>query len=114
MGEPHLAGLQTVVTAEDWTGTLRISSGIDGAITNSGVARYGDLSARHLTVLARREPDPSSVLLVARTTQSQLRIALAARTTAVGGAGSRVATALAGARPDRARARAPDATGRTR
>ena len=86
MGDPHLAGLQTVVTAEDWTGTLRISSGIDGAVTNAGVARYGDLSARHLTVLARREPDPSSVLLVARTTQSQLRIAVAARTTAVGGA----------------------------
>ena len=85
-GDPYLAGLQTVVTAEDWTRTLRISSGIDGAVTNAGVARYGDLSARHLTVLARREPDPSSVLLVARTTQSQVRVAVAARTTAVGGA----------------------------
>ncbi len=85
MGNPYLAGLQTVVTAEDWTGTLRVSSGIDGAISNSGVARYRDLSAHHLTVLARRETDPSSVLLVARTTQSQLRVAVAARTTAVTG-----------------------------
>jgi len=85
MGDPHLAGLQTVVTAEDWTGTLRISSGIYGAVTNAGVARYRELSARHLTVLARREPDPSSVLLVARATQSQLRVAVATRTTAVGG-----------------------------
>ncbi len=85
MGNPYLAGLQTVVTAEDWTGTLRVSSGIDGAISNSGVARYRDLAAHHLTVLARRETDPSSVLLVARTTQSQLRVAVAARTTAVTG-----------------------------
>jgi len=46
MGDPYLAGLQTVVMAENWTGTLRISSGIDGAITNSGVARYGDQIGR--------------------------------------------------------------------
>ncbi len=80
----HLAGLQTVVTAENWAGRLRVASGVDGRVTNSGVARYRDLSARHLTVLARCEPEPSTVLLLARTTQSRLNVAVAARTTVSG------------------------------
>ena len=58
-----------------------VVSGIDGTVTNSGVARYRDLSGRHLTVLAQREPDPSSRPARGRAPPSpQLRIAVAART----------------------------------
>ncbi|MHA6794284.1 glycoside hydrolase family 65 protein [Pseudonocardia bannensis] len=80
MGQPHLAGLHTTFTAEDWNGRLRVVSGLDAAVTNTGVARYRQMSGQHLAVLGSREPDGQSVLLTARTTQSELRIAEAART----------------------------------
>ncbi|WP_214369163.1 glycoside hydrolase family 65 protein [Pseudonocardia sp. H11422] len=80
MGQPHLAGLHTTLTAEDWDGRLRVVSGIDAAVTNSGVPRYRQMSGRHLEVLGTREPDGQTVLLNARTSQSELRIAEAART----------------------------------
>lgn len=80
MARPHLAGLHTVVTAEDWAGRLRLASGIDGTVTNAGVRRYQGFSGRHLDVVATGAPDPQTLLLVARTTGSELRIAQAART----------------------------------
>ncbi|GAA2570176.1 hypothetical protein GCM10010210_52230 [Pseudonocardia hydrocarbonoxydans] len=33
MAQPHLAGLHTVVTAEDWAGRFRVAAGIDGTVT---------------------------------------------------------------------------------
>ncbi|MEU7815222.1 glycosyl hydrolase family 65 protein [Pseudonocardia sp. NPDC049154] len=80
MGCRHLAGLQTVVTPENWSGRLRVRSGLDGRIINSGVARYRDMAGRHLRVATADEVDPETLLLVARTTQSELLVAEAART----------------------------------
>ena len=80
MAQPHLAGLQTVFTAENWTGRLRVASGIDGSVQNTGVPRYQNMASRHLAVVGTDQPDPETVVLVARTTQSELRIAVAART----------------------------------
>jgi trehalose 6-phosphate phosphatase len=80
MAQPHLAGLHSVFTAEDWSGQLRVVSGIDGAVTNTGVTRYQKLSSRHLDVLQTAQPSEQTVLLVAQTNQSKLRIAEAART----------------------------------
>jgi trehalose 6-phosphate phosphatase len=78
---PHLAGLHSVLVAENWSGILRFESGIDGAVTNAGVPRYAALEGRHLDVVTAEEVDPSTLLLVARTRQSQVRVAVAARTT---------------------------------
>ncbi|WP_226363778.1 glycoside hydrolase family 65 protein [Pseudonocardia abyssalis] len=78
---PHVAGLHTVLVAENWSGNLRIESGIDGAVRNAGVSRYAALDGRHLDVVTTGEPDGSTLLLVARTRQSRLRVAVAARTT---------------------------------
>lgn len=80
MAHKHLAALQTVVTAEDWTGRLRIAAGIDGAVANTGVRRYDGMSNRHLDIADTTEVDPETIALVATTTQSRLRVALAART----------------------------------
>jgi trehalose 6-phosphate phosphatase len=80
MSRPHLAGLHTVFTAEDWSGRLRVASGIDGTVQNTGVARYRSMASRHLDVVTTAEADPHTLLLVAHTTQSDLRIAEAART----------------------------------
>ena len=80
MKDPHLAGLQTAFTAENWSGTLEVWSGLDGRIINSGVKRYRDLNGCHLTVLHAAEADEETVELQAQTSQSGIRIAVAART----------------------------------
>ncbi len=80
MKDPHLAGLETVFTAENWSGTMEVRSGLDGRITNSGVKRYRDLDGRHLAVLQAGEAAEDTVELQAETTQSHIRIGMAART----------------------------------
>jgi trehalose/maltose hydrolase-like predicted phosphorylase/beta-phosphoglucomutase-like phosphatase (HAD superfamily) len=80
MKDEHLAGLETTFTAENWSGTLAVRSGLDGRVVNAGVKRYRDLSARHLAVLDQAEVNRETVDLQVETTQSHVRVALAART----------------------------------
>ena len=78
--DEHLAGLETEFTAENWTGTLEVRSGLDGTVVNAGVRRYRDLDGRHLRTLGQGEVDRETVDLQVETTQSRVRVALAART----------------------------------
>ncbi|MFD7286523.1 glycoside hydrolase family 65 protein [Streptomyces sp. NPDC059863] len=81
MGEPHLAAQRTSFTAEGWAGTVEVESGLDGDVRNAGVERYRDLANRHLIHLRTgAERDDSVVWLRCRTVNSDIRIALAART----------------------------------
>ena len=80
MKDEHLAGLETTFRAENWTGRLEVRSGIDGRVVNVGVKRYRDLNPRHLELLGAAEVDKETVDVQAETTQSHVRIALAART----------------------------------
>jgi trehalose/maltose hydrolase-like predicted phosphorylase/beta-phosphoglucomutase-like phosphatase (HAD superfamily) len=80
MKDEHLAGLETTFEAENWSGTLEVRSGLDGRVVNAGVKRYRDLTGRHLTVLDQAEVNPETVDLQVETTQSRVRVALAART----------------------------------
>ncbi|HYA49707.1 MAG TPA: glycosyl hydrolase family 65 protein [Streptosporangiaceae bacterium] len=80
MKDPHLAGLETIFTAENWSGTLEARSGLDGRVINSGVKRYQALNGRHLAVLHAAEAGEETVELQAETSQSHIRIAVAART----------------------------------
>ena len=48
MRDAHLAGLETTLVAENWSGRLCVRSGLDGTVANSGVARYDGLPDRHL------------------------------------------------------------------
>jgi len=77
----HVAALQTTIVAEDWSGTIEIRSTLDGNVQNSLVERYQRLASNHLDSLKKRELAENSVLLTVQTTQSQIPIALAARTT---------------------------------
>jgi trehalose/maltose hydrolase-like predicted phosphorylase len=79
MGAAHLAALEMTITPE-WSGWLRIRSELDGAVTNSGVPRYRELASRHLMPITAGCPAADSMLLVAETSQSHIRIAEAART----------------------------------
>jgi trehalose/maltose hydrolase-like predicted phosphorylase/phosphoglycolate phosphatase-like HAD superfamily hydrolase len=78
--DEHLAGLETQFTPENWSGTIEVASGLDGRVTNSGVKRYRDLNGRHLRTLGQAEVDKETVDLHSETTQSGVRVALAART----------------------------------
>ncbi len=80
MVDPHLLALESTVTAEDWSGRLVIRSGLDGGVRNAGVARYRDLSSRHLLPPDLEAPDRETLALRTATTQSRIVIALAART----------------------------------
>jgi len=80
MKDEHLAGLETTFTAENWTGRLEVRSGIDGRVVNGGVKRYRDLNSHHLELLGAAEVDKETIDLQVETTQSHVRVALAART----------------------------------
>jgi trehalose/maltose hydrolase-like predicted phosphorylase/beta-phosphoglucomutase-like phosphatase (HAD superfamily) len=80
MQDEHLAGLETTFTADNWSGTVEVSSGLDGRVVNAGVKRYRDLNSRHLQVLGQAQVDQETVDLQVETLQSHVRVALAART----------------------------------
>jgi alpha,alpha-trehalase len=83
MANPHLAALETTVTAENWSGLLELRAALDGTVLNDGVARYRELSRRHLRTLRTVQLDGEATLLEVETTQSRVAIALAARTRAI-------------------------------
>lgn len=76
----HLCGLQTTLTPNDWSGTLRVRSVLDATAQNSGVARYRGLAGRHLMPICAEPAGEESVLVVVETNQSHIRVAEAART----------------------------------
>ncbi|MDT8320927.1 MAG: glycosyl hydrolase family 65 protein [Xanthomonadales bacterium] len=80
MDKPHLAALETVIHAEDWSGRIEVRSGLDGRVVNDGVERYRELDSRHLETLAVESVCEDKLSLETRTNQSHIRIAQAART----------------------------------
>jgi len=80
MADVHLAALETVITPENWSGTLEFRTAVDGRVVNDGVARYRGLNNRHLMPLETGEPEPDTLFLKVETNQSGIRVALAART----------------------------------
>jgi trehalose/maltose hydrolase-like predicted phosphorylase len=81
----HIAGLQWVLTPENWSGQVAIRSGIDGNIINNNVARYRQLNQDHIQVLEHGRFNESSHYLLSQTKQSQIRMAQAIRTQIVFG-----------------------------
>ncbi|MET9436464.1 glycosyl hydrolase family 65 protein [Streptomyces sp. NPDC006551] len=83
MGDPHLAALRTEFTAEGgWSGDIEVEAALDGSVTNSGVARYQQLNGSHLVHVNAGDGGADTVWLRCRTSTSDVRIGLAARTTA--------------------------------
>jgi len=80
LGFHHLAGLEVVITPENWSGALEIRSALDGRVLNAGVARYQALNNKHLTSLESSVVGEDGIYLCMETNQSKLRIAEAART----------------------------------
>lgn len=80
MANPHLAGLEMTLVAENWSGSLSIRSALDGRVTNSGVRRYQKLNNRHLKPIETQAVDNETIYLQVETNQSRIRISEAART----------------------------------
>ncbi|MBY0442609.1 MAG: haloacid dehalogenase [Mycobacteriaceae bacterium] len=78
---PHVAALETTVTAEDWSGTLEFRSAIHADIENHLVERYRELASKHLRVTRLCELSSDAVLVEAATVQSAIAIAIAVRHT---------------------------------
>ena len=79
MANPHLCAVEMEIVPLNWSGDVTIRSILDGTVTNNGVPRYRELRGDHLTAAETGE-DAGIIWLSARTKQSALGVALAART----------------------------------
>jgi trehalose/maltose hydrolase-like predicted phosphorylase len=84
MADMHLAAMQWAITPENWSGKVEMITALDGRITNRGVARYQELEGRHLDPVSPRTFGPEIIALEARTRQSRIYVAEAARTRVYG------------------------------
>lgn len=80
MASPHTAALHYTITPINYTQPITIRSGLDGTVTNAGVARYRDLNAKHLEVI-ETGGERDTTYLRAKTTQSEIEITEAAKLT---------------------------------
>lgn len=81
MAKPHLAGLETVITVHNWSGTIHIRSALDGRVANTLVDRYRKLNNDHLAVVRQGVSEDGEIIwLQTETSESHIRIALAGRT----------------------------------
>jgi alpha,alpha-trehalase len=85
MADHHLAGLETTLVPENWSGRLLVRSALDGRVTNAGVERYRSLDGRHLHPLESGLAGEDAIWLLVETGSSHLRIGQAARTRVLDG-----------------------------
>jgi beta-phosphoglucomutase family hydrolase len=77
--QPHLAGQELTIEAEDWTGEVVVESLIVGDVENRNVAADFQLAARHLDQIGSVASDDHTVRHEVRTNQSGITIAMATR-----------------------------------
>ncbi|GAA3282676.1 beta-phosphoglucomutase family hydrolase [Nesterenkonia halobia] len=80
MAGTQLAAMEMTIEAENWSGNINVRSMTDGRVANRNVAADRELAGNHLEPVDSREVDGETVLLETMTNQSQVRIALATRT----------------------------------
>lgn len=80
MGYQHLAGLETIITPENWSGSLTVRSALDGRVVNAGVERYQALNNKHLDFVESTPAGDEGIYLKVRTNQSRIDVAEAGRT----------------------------------
>ena len=78
----HLGAVELTLTAENWSAGVTVQSGIDGGIINSGAKLYQKFNKKHLETVASSCVGEDSVYLQVRTNQSNIHVALVARTQA--------------------------------
>ena len=76
----HQAAIAWDLTPQNWSGRVEVVSALDGRVVNKGVARYRQLEGRHLDPQGPRIEGSDVIALKARTRQSRIEVAEAART----------------------------------
>jgi alpha,alpha-trehalase len=84
IADMHQGAIEWTITPENWSGKVLVISALDGRVINRGVARYRQLEGRHLAPDLTRAIGPDVIALRARTRQSHIYIAEAARTRVYG------------------------------
>jgi alpha,alpha-trehalase len=82
MDSPNIAALELTITPENWSGPVTVRTALDGDIGNALVARYRELSNRHLELLGSGSDGHEIVWLQVETNQSHVSVAEVARTRA--------------------------------
>jgi trehalose/maltose hydrolase-like predicted phosphorylase len=82
MAHVHQAAIEWTLVPENWSGAVQVVSALDARVTNANVARYRQLEGRHLDPVSPRTFGPEIIALKARTRQSRVYVAQAARTRA--------------------------------
>ena len=90
MADSHQAGIEWILTPQNWSGRMEVVSALDGRVTNQMVARYRELEGRHLNPVSPRTFGPQTIALKVQTRQSNIYIAEAARTRVFRGDGPAV------------------------
>jgi alpha,alpha-trehalase len=80
MDNPHCGAQELRLIAANWSGAVEFRTWLDGRVLNTGVERYQRLNRKHLEPLGTAKISEDAIYLEAQTSQSKLRIALAART----------------------------------
>jgi HAD superfamily hydrolase (TIGR01509 family) len=80
MANPHLLATETVLIAENWSGHLEVSSGLDASVRDDETIEEQLLMNEHLELVERGEDAPEVAWLATRTAQSHVEIAEASRT----------------------------------
>ena len=58
MADSHQAGIEWILTPQNWSGRMEVVSALDGRVTNQMVARYRELEGRHLDPVSPRTFGP--------------------------------------------------------
>jgi beta-phosphoglucomutase family hydrolase len=82
MADMHLAALELALTAENWSAKVTVRSGINGRVVNAGAKLYRKFNNKHLEPVSVGVLGENAVLMVVSTSQSNIRVAEAARTEA--------------------------------
>jgi beta-phosphoglucomutase family hydrolase len=80
MSNMHLYAMELTLTAENWSADVAVRSAIDGRVVNAGARLYRHFNNCHLEPLGSAALDGDGICLSVRTSQSDLRVAQAART----------------------------------
>lgn len=86
MDDKNAAAVEWKITPLNWSGKARVMSMLDGAVENKGVKRYRSLTSRHLKICDKGVVQENMVFLKAKTLQSEIVMAQAARTDVFEGA----------------------------
>jgi trehalose/maltose hydrolase-like predicted phosphorylase len=79
MAKMHLAAIEWTIKPENWSGNVEVTSGLDGRVTNWGVARYRELEGVHLAPVSTGTMEGGGISLVVQTRQSRIFVAQTAR-----------------------------------